>query len=466
MYKTALDCFSTESGDSRRLIVVALANAKERIAEFPAEARRWLEVTNFKPKAGATAILPNARGDIEAALIVASDPPELWDIAAARSALPLGAWMLDDPAGLIDQGEAALAWAMGAYVFERYKRSEDRKDPVLVTASGSGAERARALAEAFYLGRDLINTPALDLGPAELAAAVGDMARGHGAEVREIVGEALIAENFPAIHTVGMGSPREPRLIDIVWGNADAPKVTLVGKGVCFDTGGLDLKPSRAMAMMKKDMGGAAAMAALAHAVMSSGLNLRLRLLIPAVENSVSGASFRPGDVIKTRAGKTVEIGNTDAEGRLVLADALDLATEEDPELLIDAATLTGAARVALGPELPVLFSNDDHLAHELMSIGGEIHDPLWALPLHASYKRYIKSSIADLNNSGSKPFAGAITAALFLKNFIGTTKSWAHLDIYGFNDEARPGRPAGGEAIALRSLFALLERRYGSARR
>ncbi|MEO1020568.1 MAG: leucyl aminopeptidase family protein, partial [Pseudomonadota bacterium] len=462
MYRTTLDSWSTSHASTRPLIVVSPADAEARIGELMPEARRWLEATNFKAKAGAITLLPDGGGDIAAALIVTSDKPELWDIAKARMSLPTGSWAIEDKAGLIDGGEAALAWALDAYVFERYKRREEFNSPVLVVGAGDAVDRARYLAEAAYLGRDLVNTPALDLGPAELADAVEELAGAHGAEYRQIVGADLLDQNFPAIHVVGMASPREPRLIDLRWGDVSAPKVTLVGKGVCFDTGGLNLKPGRSMAMMKKDMGGSAAMIALAHAVMASGLNVRLRLLVPAVENSVGGASFRPGDVIQTRAGKTVEIGNTDAEGRLVLADALALAIEEEPELLIDAATLTGAARVALGPDLPVLFSNDDHLSHDLLSIGGEIHDPLGFLPLHAPYKRYIKSPIADLNNSGAKPFAGSITAALFLKDFVGGTKSWAHLDVFGYNDETRPGRPNGGEAMALRPLFTLLERRYG----
>ncbi len=460
-YRTQIDTLATDRQGARPIKLISAAKAEETIASLSEPARRWLEATGFKPKTGAWSLLPNDGGELEAAILIASDPPELWDLAAIQSQLPTGIWRLDDPESLTDPTDAALAWVLNGYVFERYKRDEDRKLRVLAVSEAT-ADRAGKLAQAVYLGRDLVNTPALDLGPEELAAAIEDVAAEFGAKFHQIVGDALLGENFPAIHVVGMGSPREPRLVELLWGPEDAPKVTLVGKGVCFDTGGLDLKPSRAMALMKKDMGGSAAMIAVAQAVMAVGLNVRLRLLVPAVENSVSGSSFRPGDIIQTRAGKSVEIGNTDAEGRLILSDALTLASEETPDLIIDAATLTGAARVALGPDLPVLFSNDDHLAHDLIAIGSEIHDPLWSLPLHKPYGRYIKSPIADINNAGSKPFAGAITAALFLQNFIGKTRSWAHLDLYGYNDETRPGRPQGGEAIAFRALLTLLERRYG----
>ncbi|HET6469378.1 MAG TPA: leucyl aminopeptidase family protein, partial [Geminicoccaceae bacterium] len=281
------------------------------------------------------------------------------------------------------------------------------------------------------------------------------------ASFQAIVGDALLAENYPLIHAVGRASARAPRLVELEWGEADAPKLTLVGKGVCFDTGGLDIKPSAGMLNMKKDMGGAALMLALARAVMASGLRVRLRLLIPAVENSVGSRAFRPLDVIRSRKGLTVEIGNTDAEGRLVLADALAEADRERPALLLDAATLTGAARVALGPDIPALFTPDDALAGEFSAAAERADDPLWRLPLHAPYRQMLKSPVADINNAGSKPFAGAITAALFLKDFVGETTAWAHLDVFAWNDEERPGRPRGGEATALRALFALLEQRF-----
>jgi leucyl aminopeptidase len=295
------------------------------------------------------------------------------------------------------------------------------------------------------------------MGPEELQSAVEALAERYGARLSVTKG-AELERDFPMIHAVGHGSDRRPRLLDLTWGKKKSPKVTLVGKGVCFDTGGLDLKPPAAMLNMKKDMGGAAMTIALADAIMALGLNVRLRLLVPAVENSVSGRSFRPGDVLKSRSGVTVEIGNTDAEGRLVLGDALDLADQEEPEIMIDAATLTGAARVALGPELPVLFSNSDALADEILAMGVKLSDPLWRLPLHEPYRAMIKSNIADINNAGTKPFAGAITAALFLQTFVKKTKNWAHLDIFGINDTSRPGRPSGGEACALRPLLQVID--------
>jgi leucyl aminopeptidase len=321
--------------------------------------------------------------------------------------------------------------------------------------------RAHTIAEAVFLARDLINTPAADLGPAELAEAAANVALRSGAEFRTLEGEALVGENYPAVHAVGQASPRPPRVIELVWGDPDAPKITLVGKGVCFDTGGLDLKTSSSMQLMKKDMGGAAVTLGLAQAVIALALPVRLRLLIGAVENSVSGSSYRPGDVLRTRKGLTVEIGNTDAEGRLVLADLLAEADRERPALLIDCATLTGAARVALGPDLPALFTPDDDLALDLLTAGKTAFEPLWRLPLHGPYRELIDSPIADLNNSGKGSHAGAITAALFLERFVTDTPSWAHLDIYAWNAESRPGRSKGGEATGLRALLAALERRY-----
>ncbi|MFO1075179.1 MAG: leucyl aminopeptidase family protein, partial [Geminicoccaceae bacterium] len=315
------------------------------------------------------------------------------------------------------------------------------------------------------LARDLVNTPANDLGPEELAAAVQAVATQFGASCEVTVGEALLAANYPAVHAVGRAAARAPRLVDLRWGPAEAPKLTLVGKGVCFDTGGLDLKPSSAMLLMKKDMGGSAVMLALARCVMALELPVRLRLLIPAVENSVGGDAFRPGDILRMRNGSTVEITNTDAEGRLVLADTLSAADVEAPDLLIDASTLTGAARVAVGPELPALFTPDDALAEDLLQAGRAGFDPLWRLPLHAPYLSYMKSPVADLANAASKPFAGAITAALFLKEFVRQTGSWAHLDLFAWNDEARPGRPRGGEATGLRALLGLIEARLATRR-
>ncbi|OYY25653.1 MAG: leucyl aminopeptidase [Azorhizobium sp. 35-67-15] len=333
----------------------------------------------------------------------------------------------------------------------------------LKLGAGDDAAALARTFEAVRLVRDLVNTPANDLGPAELEDAARRLAARHGANFRSIVGADLLARNFPLIHTVGRAATRAPRLLDLAWGPEDAPKVTLVGKGVCFDTGGLDIKPSSGMLIMKKDMGGAATALGLAHLIMSRGLKVRLRVLIPAVENAIAGDAFRPGDIFSSRKGLTVEIGNTDAEGRLVLADALSLADEDAPDLLVDFATLTGAARVALGPHLPPAYTDDEALAADLARHAQAQADPLWRLPLWRPYAAMIDSKVADINNAGAGGFAGSITAALFLARFVETAKSWLHLDIYAWNPSARPGRPEGGEAQTIRALDALIAERYGA---
>ncbi len=453
---TELDCLAPAGSPACTAHVVERGDWEGWLGAQSSGRRAWLAASGFDGKPGSAALLPADAGDNEAVL-VAGDADQPWDGASLHGALRAGTWRLAGGRA----GDLTLGWALAAYRFDRYKKT-DRPAPLLAAGDGPEVQRARLLARSFYLARDLVNTPANDLGPAELAAAVQQVAGGFGARFRSIVGDDLIGAGYPLIHFVGQASPREPRLIELVWGEADAPRLTLVGKGVCFDTGGLDLKPSAGMLLMKKDMGGAALMLALARFVMASGLKVRLRLLIPAVENAVSGNAFRPGDIVRSRKGLTVEIGNTDAEGRLVLADALADADVEKPELLLDAATLTGAARVALGTEIPGLFTPDDALAADLASHSARLADPLWRLPLYAPYRKLIDSPIADINNAGSKPFAGSITAALFLKDFVTETKSWAHLDIYALNDEARPGRPRGGEATALRALAALVEQRFG----
>ncbi len=426
----------------------------------PGSRRAWLDSIGFKAEPGKLALLPGPDGAVTAALLITAEPATLWDTAAAPSALPAGLWRLDDPTGALDPAEAALGWALACYRFERYRKPGD-PPPRLAVPDAAARSRTEVVAGAIAFARDLVNTPANDLGPAELEAAAAALALEAGAAFSSIVGEALLEQNWPLVHAVGAASPRPPRLIELVWGEPGAPKLTLVGKGVCFDTGGLDIKPSSAMLLMKKDMAGAALMLGLAKAITGLGLSVRLRVLIPAVENAVGGRAFRPGDVLRSRKGLTVEIGNTDAEGRLILADALVEADGERPDLLIDAATLTGAARVALGPELPALFTPDDGLARELLEAGERTAEPLWRLPLHAPYRRYLESKLADINNAGQKSFAGAITAALFLKEFVVETRAWAHLDIFGWNDESRPGRPRGGEATALRPLLAAIERRF-----
>jgi leucyl aminopeptidase len=423
--------------------------------------RAWVAAHRYKGEAGKVLLLPGGDGAPAAAVLGLGKTPDLWTFAALTS-LPALAWRID---GLDDPElatAAAIGWALGTYEFRRYRKPAE--GPFAVLAWPAKADRAAVVrtVRAVGLVRDLVTTPAQDLGPEELAAAVAEVGNRHGAQRREVVGDDLLAQNYPLIHAVGRASTRAPRLAELVWGAPDAPKVTLVGKGVCFDTGGLDLKPASGMAMMKKDMGGAATALGLADMIMDAGLKVRLRLLIPTVENAVSGNAFRPGDVFRSRAGLTVEIGNTDAEGRLILADALADGDDEAPELMIDFATLTGAARVALGPELPALFTDDETLAADIAAAGAAASDPVWRLPLHAPYRALIDSKIADMNNAGEDGMAGAITAALFLKDFVGKAKSWAHIDLFAWNNKPRAGRPVGGEALTMRALFALLQRRYG----
>ena len=431
------------------------------------DAKSWLAkqkraglvtASGFAGAAGALAALPDAKGGIAAWVLGLGDNKDAFALAAAAEKLPDGVYRLGEVPGTCGGANAALAWLMGGYSFDRYKKKKPRKAKLVVPKGVDGEEISR-IAESLFLARDLVNTPANDMGPAELESAARALAKRHGAKITVVSGAAL-AKDYPLIAAVGAGSPRAPRLIDLQWGRGAL--VTLVGKGVCFDSGGLDLKPSSAMLTMKKDMGGAACMLAVAGMVMGAKLDLRLRLLIPAVENSVSGTAMRPGDVYPSRKGLTVEIGNTDAEGRLILADALADADDEKPELLIDVATLTGAARTATGMELPPFFTDDDQLASDLMRLGAGVQDPLWRLPLWRGYEDTLNSRVADLNNNPAYNLAGAITAALFLNRFVGQAKSWVHLDIPAWIDRPKPGRPVGGEANAARAIYALLKERYG----
>jgi leucyl aminopeptidase len=353
----------------------------------------------------------------------------------------------------------ALGWCLELYKYDPFRKTNPRNVTLRLPVTVNHEAIVRA-ANATFSVRDFINTPANLFGPDELEAAARKIASNHKAKFKVVNGKTL-AKDFPLIHVVGMASTRAPRLIDFTWGNAKAPKVTLVGKGVCFDTGGLDIKPSSSMLLMKKDMGGAANILGLAQLIMEAKLNIRLRVLIPAVENSIAGDAFRPGDVFKTRKGLTVEIGNTDAEGRLVLCEALALADEEKPDLIVDMATLTGAARVALGPDLPPFYTDDSSLAAALLKHAEAENDPLWQLPLWKAYHSMIETPIADLNNAGAGGFAGSITAALFLKRFVEHAKSYVHFDVFGWTPTAKPGRPKGGEAQAMRAVFALLKERY-----
>ncbi len=436
------------------------------------DAKTWLakqkrsglvSASGFAGAAGALAALPDARGGIAAWVLGLGETKDAFALAAAAEKLPAGVYRLGEVPDFCGGVHAALAWLMGGYSFDRYKKRAVPKAK-LITPPGVDGEEISRIAENLFLARDLINTPANDMGPAELEAAVRALAKRHGAKVSVVSGAAL-AKQYPLIAAVGAGSARAPRLIEFLWSPANnkaAPLVTLVGKGVCFDSGGLDLKPSAAMLTMKKDMGGAACVLAVAGMVMGAKLNLRLRVLIPAVENSVSGSAMRPGDVFTSRKGLTVEIGNTDAEGRLILADALADADDQTPDLLIDIATLTGAARAATGMELPPFFTDDETLAGDMTRLGAAVQDHLWRLPLWRGYEDTLSSRVADLNNNPAYNYAGAITAALFLNRFVSKTKSWAHLDIPAWIDRTRPGRPIGGEANSARALYALLKERYG----
>ncbi|ATU92862.1 leucyl aminopeptidase family protein [Phyllobacterium zundukense] len=418
----------------------------------------WANANGFDGQPGRVLIIPGEKGEISGALLgIGKDDSRL---AAGKLAtgLPKGSWHLASP---VDEPDlAALAFLLGGYKFARYAKKDD-VDVTLTLPDGADKADVKRLAKAVTLARDLINTPTNDMGPEALEAAVRDVAGEYKASVSVIKGDELLKKNFPMIHAVGRAGSEEPRLIDLEWGRKDAPKVTLVGKGVCFDTGGLDIKPSSSMLLMKKDMGGAANVLALASIIMDAKLPVRLRVLIPAVENSISANAFRPSDVLTSRKGLTVEIGNTDAEGRLVLADALSLADDEEPEILIDMATLTGAARVALGPDLPPFYSNDDAFASDIARAADAVADPLWRMPLWQPYDAKLSSRVADMNNVTSDGFAGSITAALFLQRFVGKANIWAHFDIFGWNPVEKPHAPIGGEAQAIRVLYHLLKERY-----
>ena len=423
---------------------------------------RFAEAQGFVARPGQHVMLADEEGSLAAVLLgvqVATarrrDPFAPGRLAAT---LPEGDYRLS---GEIDDAElAALGWLLSAYRFDRYRTPK----PVLarlVAPEGTDPASIRLIAGSVALARDLVNTPANDLGPAEIEAAVRALGAECGASVTSVVGDDLLARNFPMVHAVGRASPRAPRLIDLVWGDPRHPKVMLVGKGVAFDTGGLNLKPDASMLLMKKDMGGAAAAIAAARMIMLAKLPVRLRLIVAAVENAVSGSSFRPGDVLASRKGLSVEIGNTDAEGRLILADALALADEEAPELLIDYATLTGAARTALGPELPPFYTHDEGLAAEIARLGMAVNDPVWRLPLWPNYEALLDSKIADVNHISAGAFAGSVTAALFLDRFVENCRSHAHFDIYAWNPSTKPGRPEGGECQAARLTYALVRQLY-----
>lgn len=443
------------------LHAVTTAGLKGFLARLSKRDAAALKATGFAARDGELKLLPSASRGLAAAVLGLGEGEDLYALAHFSEQLPAGAYRFADVPEAQGGTNGALAWALGTYQFARYKNAKPQGAKLVLPKDVDGEEVSR-IAAAVAFGRDLINTPPNDMGPEELAAAVRDLAKKHGATYSAVVGEALLKQNYPLIHAVGKGSARAPRLARLVWGRPGAPKLTLVGKGVCFDTGGYDLKPASGMATMKKDMGGAATVLAVADMVMGAKLDVRLTVFVPAVENSVSGTAYRPSDVFPSRKGLTVEIGNTDAEGRLVLADALAEADSETPDLLIDIATLTGAARVATGFELPPFFTDDEALATDLMTHANATQDWMWRLPLWRGYEPTLNSTVADLNNNPNYGYAGAITAALFLNRFVEKAKSWVHLDIAGWVDRPRPGRRAGAEVTTARALYAMIKARYG----
>jgi leucyl aminopeptidase len=454
--RRALEDLLLPPGTAATPIHLAASATDPGLSGLSAEQRGWVEAQGWSGNPGSVLLLPDGKGGLGGALLGTGGKDWCLQAPLLAGALP-GALPEGDyrfAAKLPDPELAAFGFLAGSYRFARYKSADENKRRRLVLPQGADREEVLALAEALYLGRDLINTPANDLGPAELEAAARELAGVFDASIKVTEGSGLLSDNFPMIHAVGRASDRAPRLIDLRWGSGHAPKVTIVGKGICFDTGGLDIKPSSAMALMKKDMGGAASALAFALLVMRRKLPMRLRVLIPAAENAIAGNAFRPGDVLPSRDGMTVEIGNTDAEGRLVLADAISLACEEAPDYLVTIATLTGAARVALGPDLPPLYTDDDAMAEALLAAGRATGDPLWRMPFWAPYDKLLKSAVADVSHIAEGSFAGSIVAALFLKRFVRSAKRFAHLDIFGWVPRDEPGRPKGGEPQAARALY------------
>jgi len=449
----------SDARDATPLLAVDRESFTGTIAMFDEAARRWCAANDFAGECGRFLALPGADGAPLALLAGCDRNDAIFSLASLPQRLPAGRYALDARGVALDAANVALGWALGAYRFTRYRKPT--RAPAQLVVDAATAARVEPLVEAIFQVRDLINTPTEDMGPAELAGALRVLAERHGASYREWVGDELLAANFPTIHAVGRASHRAPRLAELTHGPADAPHLVLVGKGVCFDTGGLDIKGADGMRWMKKDMGGAAHAIGLASLVLAAKLPLRLTVLIPAVENAIAGNAYRPGEVVTTRAGLSVEIDNTDAEGRLVLCDALAYASEQKPDLILDFATLTGAARVALGPELPALFANRDEIANGLLVAAQAACDPLWRMPLWRPYLTMLDSHVADLANAGASRHAGAITAALYLERFVPDGQAWAHLDVYSWNDADKPGHPRGGEAQGLRAYFGFLRDRY-----
>ncbi|MFN8695937.1 MAG: leucyl aminopeptidase family protein [Burkholderiales bacterium] len=446
-------------GQTIALRAIRIADWEAAKQQLAAHAQAWCRSTGFVAKPHAHLVVPNAAGEIECVLAIIRDSDDCFALSQLPFALPAGVYELADAA--LPLYPAALSWLLGSYQFSRYRQSPKQTARLLLPSSPD-VTRAQQLYSAVALTRDLVNTPTEDMGPAHLAEMVKDIAHEFSGRFQEWVGDDLLQHNFPAIHAVGRASHRAPRLIELTWGDPSLPRVAIVGKGVCFDTGGLNIKGADGMRHMKKDMGGAAHAIALAQLIMQFNLPVHLQLLVPAVENAISGNAYRPGEIVSSRAGLKLEIGNTDAEGRVILCDALAFAAERKPAIIIDFATLTGAARVALGPELPATFANDDAWFEHLDRAAGVEQDPLWRMPLWQPYHELIKSNIGDIINTGG-PQAGAITAALFLERFIPPGQAWIHLDTFAWNPKSRPGRPEGGEAQGLRAVFRMLSDQFRS---
>jgi leucyl aminopeptidase len=454
--------FASPNDSAIPIDVIAIDQLEHFKKHAPAEAVAWAETNGFSAKLGQTLIVPRG-ADIGGVLVGWGTTGERsrgrLHMAAAAASLPKGVYTIASGLSGAELDHAALAWLLSEYAFDRYK-SKKAPQARLVAPLGVDAKRLEILAEGDFLTRDLINTPASDMGPEALESAFLKVAHSHKAKTAVIKGASLLAENFPMIHAVGRASDQEPRLLDMIWGNEADPKITLVGKGVCFDTGGLNIKPASSMGLMKKDMGGAATVLGLAHMIMSLGIKVRLRVLVPAVENAISAGAFRPQDILTSRKGLTVEVNNTDAEGRLVLADALTLADEEEPDLIICKATLTGAARVALGPDVVPFYTDNDALAEDVQIAGRTEADPLWRMPFWDPYEPMIEPDVADLDNAPAGGFAGSITAALFLRRFVDNKDRFLHLDIYGWTPVAKPARSLGGACQSARAMLKVIENR------
>ncbi len=447
--------YSDNIENAVQIIPILKNNFEKYIKKEPENIKNWLIANDFKANCGDLCLLADKNGKLKSVYIGIEERNDITAFASIALKLPAGIYYVDSKISK----EVAIYWGLAQYKFLKYKKIKIKRR--VLTLATNQLKEVRAIFESIVLIRDLINTPTEDLGPEELSFELEKLAEEFQADFSEVVGNDLMALNFPAIYVVGRASNRDPRLLRMSWGNAKDPLICLVGKGVCFDTGGLDLKPSNGMRNMKKDMGGAAHVIGLAKLIMQMNLPIRIEVIIPAVENSVAGNSYRPGDVIQTRQGLTVEIGNTDAEGRLVLADALTLASELKPKLILDFATLTGAARVALGLDVAAMFSNDNLIASQLQVLGEKFDDPIWQLPLYNGYKKSIQPAIADLSTTGDSPFGGAITAALFLEFFVKSKTPWVHFDIMAWNNLTRVGKPQGGEALAIRSVYEFLKHNF-----